>query len=222
MPEPVVRAEGLRKSYGPRVVALDGVDIDVRPAELLAITGPSGSGKSTLLSCLSGLTTPDEGRVLCDGVDLATLDDDARSDLRAERFAFVFQTLNLLPALTVAENVQLPLVLRGDQAEDIRRKTTEMLLQVGLADRDGEFPASLSVGEQQRVALARALSTDPDVLWADEPTGALDSASGEQIVALLRRAVASSRTVVVVTHDAHVASSSDRIVTMRDGAIEPG
>jgi putative ABC transport system ATP-binding protein len=198
---------------------LHGVDIDVRPAELLAITGPSGSGKSTLLNCLSGLTTPDEGRVLCNGVDLATLDDDARSDHRAERFAFVFQTLNLLPALTVAENVQLPLVMRGDEADAIRRRSTEVLLQVGLADRPDEFPASLSVGEQQRVALARALSTDPDVLWADEPTGALDSASGAQIVELLRGAVASSRTVVVVTHDAHVASSADRVVTMRDGVL---
>jgi putative ABC transport system ATP-binding protein len=219
----MLQGVGLRKGYGEgsgRVMALDGADVEVRGGELLAIQGPSGSGKTTLLHCLSGLTAPDEGRVLLEGADLAGLDDDTRTALRAERMAFVFQTLNLLPALTAAENVELPLVLAGVKASEIRERTAVALDGVGLADRADAYPRELSGGEQLRVAIARALISEPDILWADEPTGALDSASAGVVLDLLRSAVADGRTVVMVTHSAELAAAADRVVTMRDGRVE--
>jgi putative ABC transport system ATP-binding protein len=215
-------ATGLRKSYGSgqaRVTALDGVDCDVRAGEFLVITGPSGSGKTTLLHCLSGIATPDSGQVHVDGIDLATLDDDARTDLRQARFGFCFQTLNLLPALTIAENVQLPLVMAGRHADEIRARTTEVLARVGLAGREGAFPADLSGGEQMRVAIARALVNDPEVVWADEPTGALDSAAAAVILTLFRVIVDRGGTVVVVSHDPDVVARADRVVRLRDGRL---
>ena len=218
----LVQARGVGKRYGSgtaAVTALDGVDVDVTSGELLAITGRSGSGKTTLLHCLSGITTPDTGTVMFDGVDLAAAGEDVRTDLRAARMAFVFQTLNLLPALTVAENVELPLVLRGDSAADIRSGSTRALAAVGLRGRGGAVPAQLSGGEQQRVAVARALVTDPDVIWADEPTGALDTATAFEVMALLRAAADRGVTVVIVSHAADVAQMADRVVVMRDGRV---
>ena len=215
-------ATELRKSYGSghaRVTALNGVDCAVHEGEFLAITGPSGSGKTTLLHCLSGIATPDSGQVHVDGIDLATLDDDARADLRRDRFGFCFQTLNLLPALTVAENVQLPLVMSGRHADDIRARTTELLAQVGLAGRQAAFPAELSGGEQMRVAIARALANDPDVVWADEPTGALDSAAAAVVLTLFRVIVDGGGTVVVVSHDPDVVARADRVLRLRDGRL---
>lgn len=219
---PLVVAHGLAKRYGSGsavVTALDGVDVSVLRGELLAITGRSGSGKTTLMHCLSGITTPDEGTVTFDGVDLATAGDDARTDLRAQRMSFVFQTLNLLPALTVAENVELPLVLRGDAAADIRAAAGRALADVGLAGRGGALPAQLSGGEQQRVAVARALVTEPHVIWADEPTGALDTATAADVMRLLRAATGRGMTVVTVSHAADVAQLADRVVVMRDGRV---
>jgi putative ABC transport system ATP-binding protein len=218
----LVTATGLVKRYGAgsaTVTALDGVDVSVRAGELLAVTGRSGSGKTTLLHCLSGITTPDAGAVTFDGIDLGQADDDARTDLRAERMAFVFQTLNLLPALTVAENVELPLVLRGDDAPAIRAAAQQALADVGLDDRGKAFPAQLSGGEQQRVAVARGLVTQPDVLWADEPTGALDTATASEVMALLRGAADRGVTVVVVSHAPDVAQRADRVIAMRDGRV---
>src|SRR5687768_5388406 len=203
----LLRAEGVVKAYGRgegRTVALDGVDVVVGPGEFVAVTGPSGSGKTTLLHCLSGIAPVDAGTVVFDGVDLAALDDNARTDLRGERMGFVFQTLNLLPALTVAENVELPLVLRGVLAAEVRERAAAALDSVGLADRARAFPADLSGGQQQRVAIARALVANPAVVWADEPTGALDSAAAAGVLDLLRGA-AGERTVVVVSHEPAVA-----------------
>lgn len=218
----MLRAESLSKAYGQgpaRRRVLDGVDLTIADGDFLAVTGPSGSGKSTLLHCLSGLAAPDTGRVLLDGVDLAGLGDDARTDLRAARMGFVFQTLNLLPALTVRENVELPLVLRDVPRAEAEERVARALDDVGLADRGADLPAALSGGEQQRVALARAVVADPDLLWADEPTGALDAASGQSLLQLLRRQ-AGRRTVVVVTHDPQVSAVADRVVRMRDGRLE--
>ena len=219
----LVEGRGLVKAYGrasARTTAVDGVDVDVRRGELLAIAGPSGSGKTTLLHLLSGIATPDAGEVVFDGIPLHELGDDARTDLRAERMGFVFQALNLLPALTAGENVELPLVLRGLEAREVRARSTEALDAVGLGDRPKAFPAELSGGEQQRVAIARALVTDPEVLWADEPTGALDSASSAGVLDLLEAAVAGGRTVVVVSHAPDVVARATRIVRLRDGRLD--
>jgi putative ABC transport system ATP-binding protein len=198
------------------------VDITVARGEFVAITGPSGSGKTTLLHCLAGLTTPDAGRIVFDGAELHALDDDARTDVRAHRMGFVFQSLNLIPALTVAENVELPLVLQGRDVDTIRSNRTRRLEQVGLADRDVARPADLSGGEQLRVAIARALVTDPDIIWADEPTGALDSGSARDVVSLLRAAAGAGATVVIVTHDDEVAAAADRRVHLIDGRVADG
>ena len=213
--------EGLCKAYGQgsaRAVILDGVDVRVRRGEFVVVTGPSGSGKTTLLHCLSGLATPDAGRVLLDGVDLASLSDDARTDVRAQRMGFVFQTLNLLPALNARENVELPLILAGLRTADVRARAGAALESVGLGDRGPALPAQLSAGEQQRVAVARAVVTDPDVLWADEPTGALDTVSATQVLELLR-GQAGKRTVVVVSHDPTVAALADSVITVSDGRV---
>ena len=222
MTDALIRAAGLRKSYGEgtaRVVALDGVDFEVARGELLAVVGPSGSGKTTLLHCAAGLACPDAGTVTFDGVDLAGLDDDARSDLRARSMGFVFQSLNLLPALTVSENIELPLVLNGTPAADMHGRADAVLERVGLAGRGGAQPHELSGGEQQRVALARALVIEPQVIWADEPTGALDSASSQGVITLLRQLADHGRTIVVVTHSDAVAAVAARRLVLRDGRV---
>lgn len=218
----LVTARGVCKRYGTgsaAVTALDGVDVDVSSGELLAISGRSGSGKTTLLHCLSGITRPDEGAVAFDGIDLLAASENQRTDLRARRMAFVFQNLNLLPALTVAENVELPLVLRGDDAPAIRAASAAVLDRVGLADRSRSLPSDLSGGEQQRVAVARALVAEPDVIWADEPTGSLDTATSAEVMALLRAAVDAGRAVVVVSHAPDVAAIADRVITLHDGHL---
>ena len=220
--EALVAGKEIVKAYGEgtaRIVAVDGVDITAARGEFVAITGPSGSGKTTLLHCLAGLTTPDAGRVAFDGTELQGLSDDARTDLRAQRMGFVFQSLNLLPALTVAENVELPLVLRGAEVDTIRSSRARRLGEVGLAGREDARPAQLSGGEQLRVAIARALVTDPDVVWADEPTGALDSVSAREVVALLRTAADNGATIVIVTHDEDIAANADRSVGLIDGRV---
>ena len=218
----LITATGLQKRYGSGtagVTALDGVDVEVAAGELLAISGRSGSGKTTLLHCLSGITTPDAGTVHFDGIDLAAAGDPERTELRARRMAFVFQQLNLLPALTVAENVELPLVLRGDDAAAIRSASVTVLERVGLEDRRDALPANLSGGEQQRVAVARALIGRPDIIWADEPTGALDSATSLEVMNLFRVAADEGLTVVCVSHSPDIADVADRVLVMSDGRI---
>ena len=218
----ILEATGLDKTYGTgeaAVHALAGVSVTVHESEFLAITGPSGSGKSTLLNCLSGLDEIDSGSVVLDGVDLAAMDDDRRTGLRAASMGFVFQSANLLDAFTAMENVALPLILGGRARAEARRAATEALEQVGLGARLRHFPNTLSGGEQQRVAIARALVKRPRIVWADEPTGNLDTANAAQVIELFRKLVADHATVVLVTHDLELAARADRRIEVRDGRI---
>ena len=221
MTGPVVVGRDLVKAYGAAAVALDGVSVEIPAGVLACITGPSGSGKTTLLHTLAGLTTPDSGSIQVAGRELAELDEPARADLRRDLMGFVFQRLNLLPALTVAENVAVPLLLRRADRDAVRARVGEVLDQVGLAGRGSAYPAVLSGGEAQRVAIARAVSTRPTVIWADEPTGALDTVAAGGVLDLLGSLVADGSTVVVVTHDRDVAARAEVEVRLRDGRREP-
>lgn len=223
----VLRAEKVVKSFdgaasgGPAIAAVNGVDLAVRRGEFVAITGASGSGKSTLLHLLGGITRPTTGSVFLEGIDLAGLDDDALAEIRRRRIGFVFQRYNLVPELTLLENVALPLVLdgAGDVASDAAARRA--LEAVDLAHRATHRPDELSGGEQQRGAVARALVAGPAVVLADEPTGALDSANSRRIVALFERVVAArGQTVVLVTHEPAVAASAMRTVHIRDGRVQ--
>ncbi|MEV0268146.1 ABC transporter ATP-binding protein [Hamadaea sp. NPDC050747] len=216
-----VRLTAVRKTYGSgsaAVTALDGVSAEFTAGSFTAVMGASGSGKSTLLQCAAGLDTPDSGTITIGGTELAGLSEHARTLLRRDRIGFVFQAYNLVGALTAAQNVGLPHRLarrRLDPAE-----VTRALAEVGLAERAGHYPAQLSGGEQQRVALARALITRPAVLYADEPTGALDSTSSGVVLAALRRLVGThDQTVVMVTHDPVAAAAADRVLVLADGRL---
>jgi putative ABC transport system ATP-binding protein len=219
----VVRTEGLTRTFGDeshRVYALNGVTFSVDEGEFVAIMGPSGSGKSTLLYLLGGLDRPTSGKIWLQGDDLSTLDDDALSRIRRTEIGFVFQFFNLIPVLTAAENVAMPLILDGVQRAQALHRAHEALDKVGLGDRTTHRPAELSGGEQQRVALARALVADPALILGDEPTGNLDSHAGDEVVQLLRHVVdAFGRTTVIVTHDPRIAAYADRIVFLKDGQI---
>ncbi|MEV5823737.1 ABC transporter ATP-binding protein [Micromonospora harpali] len=216
-----VTARGLRKEYGAgqaRVVALDGVDVDFAAGRFTAIMGPSGSGKSTLMHCLAGLDRPTAGTVRIGDADTGGLDDRRLTLLRRDRIGFVFQKFNLLPALTAEENVVLPLAIAGRRPDPAWLR--QVVAAVGLADRLRHRPAELSGGQQQRVAVARALITKPWVIFADEPTGNLDSRSGAEVLRLLREAVDTlGQTVVMVTHDPTAASHADRVVFLADGRL---
>ncbi len=220
----VLQARGLAKTYGEgaaRVEALRGIDLAVRPGEFLAIMGPSGSGKSTLLHLLAGVEQPSSGQVLLEGRDLAQLSDDERTLIRRRRLGFVFQHFNLLPILTAAENVSLPLLLDGVAAAEADERAHRALALVGVDHRATHLPSELSGGEQQRVAVARALAIKPALLLADEPTGNLDSDTGQQVVRLLRQLVDQQhQTIVIVTHDAQIAAQADSILHVRDGLLQ--
>jgi len=227
---PILLAEQLEKTFGggaaAGVAAVRGVGLAVDRGEFVAITGASGSGKSTLLHMLGGITRPSAGRVLLEGVDLATLDDDALAKIRRRRIGFVFQRYNLLPELSLAENVALPLVLDGVPEARCAEAARHALEAVGMAHRADHRPDALSGGEQQRGAVARALVTDPAILLADEPTGALDSVNSAHVLELLQRLVRDRhQTVILVTHDPGIAAAAGRVVRMKDGliaAITPG
>jgi putative ABC transport system ATP-binding protein len=216
-----VQAHDLVRRYGEgdaAVEALRGVSLSVPRGQFCAVMGPSGSGKSTLLHHLAGLDVPTAGIVLLDGHDLSSLKDDALTRLRRDRVGFVFQAFNLLQTLSAEENVTLPLALAGRRPDPA--KLDEVLTRVGLAERRHHRPWALSGGQQQRVAVARAILAEPAVLFADEPTGNLDSAAGAEVLALLREAVDTlGQTIVMVTHDAHAAAVADRVVILADGAI---
>ena len=202
------------------IEALSGVSLSVERGEFLAIMGSSGSGKSTLLHLLGGLDLPTSGEVVIDGVRISTLDDDRRTLTRRAKTGFVFQFFNLIPLLSVAENVALPFLIAGDSAARHRSRIDELLAMVGLAEKANHRPDQLSAGEQQRVALARALATSPAILLADEPTGNLDFTTGTEILDLLwDSADRLDQTIVLVTHDAHAAAYADRVLVVRDGRI---
>jgi putative ABC transport system ATP-binding protein len=220
---PIIEARGLRKTYrSGRIVieALRGVDLVVPRGEMLAIMGSSGCGKTTLLHCLSGLDDFDGGEVKLAGVSLRSMSDDHKTEFRARHTGFVFQAYNLLPVLSARENVELPLLLVGISGREARRRALEALEAVGLLDRADHRPSELSGGQQQRVAIARALVNEPAVIWADEPTGNLDSeATGELMDLFARLHRERGQTLVVVTHAWAVAERADRILRMRDGRI---
>jgi putative ABC transport system ATP-binding protein len=217
----LVRAHKLLRRYGDgdtAVEALRDVSIGIEAGRLTAIMGPSGSGKSTLMHLLAGLDVPTGGTVVVDGVDITTLSEKKLTLLRRETIGFVFQFFNLLPMLTAEENITLPLAIAGEKVD--REWLEELLDTVGISDRRSHRPAQLSGGQQQRVAVARALITKPKVLFADEPTGNLDSSSSKEVLALLRRAVDEwGQTIVMVTHDAGAAAMADRILFIADGRI---
>ena len=218
----IVRAVGVRKVYhsGTEVEALRKVDLDVARGEIVAIVGPSGSGKTTLLNCLSGLESIDEGEILIDGTNLAEMSDNDRTSYRAQNMGFVFQAFNLLPVLTAVENVEIPLLLVGRPAKESRAKALETLALVGLEQRAAHTPDRLSGGEQQRVAVARALVHSPAVVWADEPTGNLDTESTQSVMDLFLKLNAGGQSIVMVTHNPALAAMTRRTIKMRDGRIE--
>ncbi|MFC0532571.1 ABC transporter ATP-binding protein [Phytohabitans kaempferiae] len=222
MTEALLRATSLERTYGGgarEFAALRDVSLTVAPGDWVAITGPSGCGKSTLLHLLGGLDRPDRGEVWLAGHRIDNRDESGRALLRRRHVGFVFQFLNLVPTMTVIGNVELPLVLQGVGRREARGRSLEILDELGVADAADAAPAELSGGQQQRVALARAVVHRPDVLLADEPTGALDSASAEVVLDLLRRRHGSGQSIVLVTHDHRIAAAADRVVTMLDGQI---
>ena len=218
---PIVTAVDLHRRYGEGEAAVDalgGVSLELPRGAFTAIMGPSGSGKSTLMHVLAGLDQPTSGSVVIDGVELANLDDRRLTQLRRDRIGFIFQSFNLLPVLTAEENIELPMRIAGRAIDDRWRE--QLIDTVGLQSRRKHHPSELSGGQQQRVAVARALISQPAVVFADEPTGNLDSTSSAEVLQLLRRAVDDfEQTVVMVTHDANAASVADRIVVLADGRI---
>ena len=202
------------------VEALRGVTLTIRTGELVAIVGPSGSGKSTLLNLAGALDRATSGTVRIHGQDLSTLNDDAVTRLRRDRLGFVFQFFNLLPTLSALENVMLPSLLAGKVSAAVRARAVTQLIDVGLGHRMGHKPDQLSGGEMQRVAIARALVSDPPLLLADEPTGNLDTKTGDGVLELLIGATSARRTVILVTHDARIAARADRVLSIRDGMVE--
>src|SRR5256884_5357838 len=218
----MLAASGVHKTYrtgAETVEALRGIDLVVEKGEFLAVMGPSGSGKTTLLNCLSGLDDIDGGTVVVDGEDIHALSDADRTEHRARRMGFVFQSFNLIPVFTAVENVELPLLLTGVKAGQARARAAAMLERVGLGARQRHRPPELSGGEQQRVAVARALAGEPAIVWADEPTGNLDSEMAAAILGLLHEVHGSGQTLVVITHDADIGQTAERLVRRQDGRI---
>jgi putative ABC transport system ATP-binding protein len=218
----VVWLEKVAKAYGDGQLfyALNGVDLEVRRGERVAIMGPSGSGKSTMLNLICGLDVPTSGRVSVEGTDLSQLSDDQRTRLRREKVGMIFQSFNLLPTLSAMENVSLPLRLRGQSRRESEKRAQALLERVGLHRQATHRPDEMSGGECQRTAIARALIFDPPVLLADEPTGNLDSASGAEVLKLLEELHRElNTTVLLVTHDAHTAQSCERMLILRDGRV---
>lgn len=219
----MVEAQSVHKIYelnGIKVHALRNINLIIEKGDMVAIMGPSGCGKTTLLNCLSGLDDPTSGVVKIEGIPLSQMNDNELSEYRATRMGFVFQSFNLLPVLTAVENVELPLLIAGISETEARVQALEMLATVELSEWAHHKPSELSGGQQQQVAIARALINRPAIIWADEPTGNLDSTGADQITKLLKRLNATNRqTFVIVTHDPAVAKTADRLINMKDGSI---
>ena len=224
-PVAVIETHGLGKVYSPgteaEVVALKGVDLRIARGDFVAIMGPSGSGKSTLMNLIGCLDTPSSGVYACDGVDVSTLDAEELAGLRRDKIGFVFQGFNLLPRMSALDNVAMPLGYARIPVAERRTLAQEALASVGLAERAKHLPSELSGGQQQRVAIARALINKPPILLADEPTGALDSKTGEEILALFKSLRDEDHTVILITHDPEVAAHADRTYVMHDGELHP-
>jgi putative ABC transport system ATP-binding protein len=221
----ILVASGVRKTYrtgAESVVALRDLDLSVAAGEFLAVMGPSGSGKTTLLNCLSGLDDIDSGAVLIDGHNIHAMSDAARSRYRAEKMGFIFQSFNLIPVFTAAENVELPLLLAGASPSRARNGAEHTHERVGLGHRKNHRPNELSGGEQQRVTIARALAGGPAIVWADEPTGNLDTETATSVMELLADLNGEGLTLVLVTHDPAIGAMAARVIKMRDGAIDSG
>ncbi len=221
--QPLIHARRLRKTYqiGDQVVhALDGLDLDIARNEYVALMGPSGSGKSTLMNMLGCLDSPTSGRYVLNGQDVSALDDDALADIRNREIGFVFQTFNLLPRYSALENVALPMIYAGIPREQREIRASEVLTQVGLADRMDHKPNELSGGQRQRVAVARALVMNPSIILADEPTGNLDTTTSHEVMELFSEIQQTGNTVILVTHEEDIAACAHRTVRLRDGKIE--
>ncbi|TCN38390.1 putative ABC transport system ATP-binding protein [Kribbella orskensis] len=219
---PVLEARGLVKTYdtgGAEVLAVRGIDLSIRRGEFVAIMGPSGCGKSTLLNLLAGLDRPTAGEVWLDGERIDQLSEAGLARMRRRRIGVVFQFFNLMPTLSAIENVELPLLLMGRRRRDARDAASLLMSDLRIGEKHDAAPAHLSGGEQQRVAIARALANTPDLLLADEPTGNLDSVAAREVLALLRAARDRGQTLLLVTHDARVASAADRVIMLRDGRV---
>ena len=218
----MIEAAGVQKVYeagGLRVRALRGVDLGIRRGEMVAIMGPSGCGKTTLLNVLSGLDDLSDGEVRVDGESIGGMSDRRRTRYRAEKMGFIFQSYNLIPVLSAVENVELPLLVTGKKQKKARRWALDALEMVGLPEQANKRPSEMSGGQQQRVTVARSLVNNPSIVWADEPTGALDSRTGELVLGLLRGRCDAGASGVLVTHEAHHAAWADRVVFLRDGRI---
>lgn len=219
----VVEMHDITKVYGQgeaEVRAVDGISLTVEPGEYVAIMGASGSGKSTVMNIIGALDVATSGTYKIDGVDIGDLDDDALSLVRNRRIGFIFQAFNLIPRMSAATNVELPLMYRGVRRSERRRRALDALAKVGLADRSHHQPNELSGGQQQRVAVARALAMEPSLMLADEPTGNLDSRSTADVLDLLDEIHAKGKTIVIITHEDDVAERAGRVVTLRDGKVE--
>ncbi len=222
MAEAAIDMKGICKSYGEgdaRVQVLSDVDFRVEKGEFVAVQGPSGSGKTTLMNLIGLIDTPDSGTYLLDGEDVLGKDDNECSDIRNRLLGFVFQKFNLIPKYTALYNVALPLILRGETKKDAVEKAQELLVKMGLEDRVDYIPTKLSGGQQQRVAIARALAGDAGLILADEPTGALDQATGLELLKLLQELNNSGTTIVLITHDPNIARQAGRVVHVRDGRV---
>jgi putative ABC transport system ATP-binding protein len=217
-----IAVRGLKRRFrlGDAIIrALDGIDLDIQRGEFLCLMGPSGSGKTTLLNVLGGLDRPDEGSITVDGLQIERLDANALAHYRRQKVGFVFQTFNLIPTMTALENVEFPMIFAGTPMTERRRRAMELLEQVGLGDRMHHKPTELSGGQQQRVALARALVNAPQIVLGDEPTGNLDTKTGEEIMSLLSQLNRLGQTIVIVTHDPRISAYATRTVHMLDGCI---
>lgn len=220
MSSSVIRTSGLKKYYSGQTKALDGVDLDVRAGEFIAVMGASGSGKSTLLHLIAGLTRPTSGEVLIEGHDPAEMSDNALTRFRRRRIGLVFQRFNLIPHLTALENIMIPLLAEGKNRKNAKKRASELAGTLGITGQLDQLPDTLSGGEQQRVTLARALSLDPAILLADEPTGNLDSLSSQRICEILDRLCREEkRTILLVTHEPAVAVWSKRLLILKDGRV---
>jgi putative ABC transport system ATP-binding protein len=222
MAESVIRLERVSRIYSTgriEVPALLDIDLDIAAGEFIAVVGPSGSGKSTLMNLLGCLDRPTSGRYILNGVPVASLDDDGLARLRSRAIGFVFQSYNLLPRTSALENVAAPLMYQGIRRSERLARARATLERLGLGDRLDHQPTELSGGQQQRVGIARAIVTEPAIVLADEPTGNLDSHSGEEVIGILRQLHATGRTIILITHDADVAASADRQIHLRDGRI---